>query len=132
MCALNTVNETAQQIVADGFVVFDVNTVNSKSIQHAEGSPSIILGKPGKYLVVFGADVTPGTTAGQLVLLNGSTPVPAADGAFAASIERAIEFATIIEVLPSCKCVDNKVILKVQATAEATVTNASMSIVKVM
>lgn len=41
-----------------------------------------------------------------------------------------ISFATLLRVLPSCCVIDNNAALQVQATAAGTISNASLSVVK--
>lgn len=131
MCTLNTVSTSPQTVAADGFVVFDINTVNGCCIKHAEGSTSVVIPKHGKYLIVFGADITP-TAAGTVQLMNKLVAVPAAAASFTDVTESHIEFATIIDVAPSCRCANNTAILKVQSDVEVVMNNVSLSVLKVM
>lgn len=106
--ALTTVATAAQTVAANGFVGFPTNNLlTGVSIKHPAGSTSVDLIQ-GLYLVTLNADITP-TAAGDTYNIS---------------------FATLLRVLPSCCVINNNLELQVQATAAGTISNASLSVVK--
>lgn len=87
----------------------------------------------GLYLVTLNADVTP-TAAGDigLQLIRNGVAVPGAEATVTGATGDTynVSFATLIRVLPSCCVINNNSMLQVQATAAGTITNASLSVVK--
>lgn len=131
--ALTTVATAAQTVAANGFVGFPTNNLlTGVSIKHPAGSTSVNLIQ-GLYLVTLNADITP-TAAGDigLQLLRNGVSVPGAEATVTGATGDTynISFATLLRVLPSCCVIDNNAALQVQATAAGTISNASLSVVK--
>lgn len=131
--ALTTVVTAAQTVAANGFVNFPTNNLlTGVAIGHTAGNTTVNLLR-GLYLVTLNADVTP-TAAGDigLQLIRNGVAVPGAEATVtgAAGDTYNVSFATLIRVLPSCCVINNNSMLQVQATAAGTITNASLSVVK--
>lgn len=132
--ALTTVATAAQTVAANGFLNFPTNNILSgRSIAHTAGSTTASLGY-GLYLVTVNADLTPaaaGDIALQLVRNGATVPGAKATVTGATGDTYNVSFTTLIGVLRSCCAVNNVANLQVQATAAGTISNASMSIVRV-
>lgn len=131
--ALTTVATAAQAVTADGFVDFPTNNLlTGVAIGHVAGSTAVNLIR-GLYLVTLNANVTP-TAAGDigLRLVRNGVAVPGAEATVTAATGDTynISFATLIRVLPSCCVINNNAALQVQAAAAGTITNASLSVVR--
>lgn len=131
--ALTTVATAAQAVAANGFVNFPTNNLlTGVAIGHIAGSNAVNLIR-GLYLVTLNADVTP-TAAGDigLQLVRNGAVVPGAEATVTGATGDTynVSFATLIRVLPSCCVINNNSMLQVQATAAGTITNASLSVVK--
>lgn len=131
--ALTTVATAAQTVAANGFVNFPTNNLlTGVAIGHATGATTVNLLR-GLYLVTLNADVTP-TSAGDigLRLIRNGVAVPGAEATVTGATGDTynVSFATLIRVLPSCCVINNNSMLQVQATAAGTITNASLSVVK--
>ena len=137
MATLNTINTESQTILANGFLTFATNEVRSGcgcEIVHTAGSNTIELRGAGIYLVTVNADIAP-TGAGLITmqLIRNNLVVSGAEASVtgtAAGVEN-LSFTTLIKVLRSCPVIENQANLQVQLTAPATVSNVSMTIVKV-
>lgn len=131
--ALTTVVTAAQTVAVNGFVNFPANNLlTGVAIGHVAGAAAVNLLR-GLYLVTLNADVTP-TAAGDigLRLVRNGVAVPGAEATVtgAAGDTYNISFATLIRVLPSCCVINNNSELQVQATAAGTISNASLSVVR--
>lgn len=131
--ALTTVTTAAQAVAANGFVNFPTNNLlTGVAIGHVAGSNAVNLIR-GLYLVTLNADVTP-TAAGDigLQLVRNGAVVPGAEATVTGATGDTynVSFATLIRVLPSCCVINNNSMLQVQTTAAGTITNASLSVVK--
>lgn len=133
--ALTAYNTTSQVLLADGLVNFTSNRIlTGKSITHSTNSTDIGL-KRGRYVILAHFDFTP-TAAGDVTfqLLNRNiavagekvTVTSATGDTYTADIN------TLIDIDPSCIAVNNNGILQVQVSAGVTVTNASISVLKVL
>lgn len=131
--ALTTVVTAAQTVAVNGFVNFPTNNLlTGVAVGHVAGAAAVNLLR-GLYLVTLNADVTP-TAAGDigLRLVRNGVAVPGAEATVtgAAGDTYNISFATLIRVLPSCCVINNNSELQVQATAAGTISNASLSVVR--
>lgn len=131
--ALTTVVTAAQTVAANGFVNFPTNNLlTGVAIGHTAGATTVNLIR-GLYLVTLNADVTP-TAAGDigLRLVRNGVTVPGAEATVTGATGDTynIGFATLIRVLPSCCVINNNSALQVQATAAGTISNASLSVVR--
>lgn len=131
--ALTTVGIAVQTVAANGFVNFPSNNLlTGMAIGHVAGSTSVNLIR-GLYLVTLNADLTP-TAAGDigLQLVRNGVAVPGAEATVTAATGDTynIGFTTLVRVLPSCCVVNNNTTLQVQATAAGTISNISLSVVK--
>ena len=128
--ALTTVATAAQTVAANGFVNFPTNNLLTGV---AIGHNTTVNLLRGLYLVTLNADVTP-TAAGDigLQLIRNGVAVPGAEATVTGATGDTynVSFATLIRVLPSCCVINNNSMLQVQATAAGTITNASLSVVK--
>lgn len=135
--SLNAVSIAEQTIAANGFVTFPVNNLlTGVAIRHVAGSSAVSLIR-GLYLVSVNADVIPaaagsvglqlvGTTESVTTNINGAEAV--VTGAADTTVNLA--FTTLVRVRPSCCALNNLTTLQVQATAAATINNASITVVK--
>ena len=133
--ALAAYNTNSQILLAGDLVNFTTNRIlKGKYITHASNSPDVGL-KVGRYLVTMHFDFTP-TAAGDIVfqLLNKNVVIPSEKVTVTAATgsNYTASMTTLIEVDPSCIAVNNNAILQVQISAGATVTNASISVLKVL
>lgn len=133
--ALDAVTVPSQTLAADGYVDFESNRLQTGcSVQHVAGSNTVNLINHGLYLVSVNADIVPATAEPiTLQLLNNGKTVPGAEATITgvAADSAHIAFTTLIRVLKSCPCViDNRASLQVQLTAAGTVSNASITVVK--
>lgn len=131
--ALTTVATAAQTVAANGFLTFSTNNLlTGRSISHAAGSTTASLGY-GLYQVSVNADLTP-TAAGDIgiQLVRNGAVVPGAEATVTGATGDTynVGFTTLIAVMRSCCVVNNIANLQVQATAAGTISNASMSIVR--
>lgn len=131
--ALNTISSATQTLAANGYIEFANNNVlTGVAITHLPGSTSISLTR-GLYMVMANADVTP-TAAGDIAvqLANNGVAVSGAKGSVTGASDTMynIGFTAIVKVLPSCCAINNNASLQVQLTAAGSVSNASVSVVK--
>lgn len=137
MAYLNTINTATQNLLADDFLAFTSNNVHGCecSIRHTAGSNTIELRGNGVYLVTVNADVAP-TAAGliSIQLLRNNFVIAGAESSVTgvAATTAALSFTTLVKVMRSCpNVIDNTANLQVQITAPASVTNASITVVRV-
>lgn len=136
--ALNAYTRAAQTVNAQSVVVFNNNApFTGCSISHAAGGGTISLNKPGIYLVEFNADASTVATAGgsiSMQLTNNGVLVPSAEATATTTVNTAVvnlKFATIVQVLNSCNCVNNDVDLTIiNNGVQANLTNANIVVVK--
>lgn len=131
--AQTTVTTATQTVAANGFVNFSSNNLPaSRAIFHTAGSNTVTT-LYGLYLVAVNADVSP-TAAGDigLRLLNRGTAVPGAEATVTGATGDTynIGFTTLLSIPRSCCVVNNNALLQVQATAAGTISNVSLSIVR--
>lgn len=123
----STVNAftNASQVATPGSLLrFDDGQVTGCSMDFVPGSTTVVIEKPGLYLVEFHGTTVAAT---QTQLLRNNVPVP---GTLQGGTTHT-SFATVIEVPPSCCAVDNSTRLAVQNVGSAaTYQNASLTIVK--
>lgn len=132
---LNAYTQSNQAVAANGLIPFANFKRTGESIRF-NGGTSVNIDKPGLYQVIFNGIVSETTTAGNVILQlhrNGiAVPgaIAEAQSGSATDIEN-LAFATIIEVSPSCCCVDNDSVLTVVNTGVgATLANANITVVK--
>lgn len=137
---LYTYTNTTQSVAVNGVISFNTNGKKTCNITHNEGTGSIVIRKPGIYMVHFNASGANSTlVSGNLVvqmLLNGaavpgSTTTAASSGS--TDIE-AIGFNSIIAALPNCCLMRTNsptVLTFVNAGVAATYSNAAVTIVRV-
>lgn len=138
MCpsTLNTVNTASEALVANAFIDFSTNNVCSGChIKHVAGSTTINLCGEGIYLVEVNVDAVP-TVAGlySIKLVNNGVDVNGAEASVtgAEGSTDNLSFTTLIRVAKPCACNPNMgASLQVQIDAAVTLTNASMTVVKV-
>lgn len=136
--ALNAFTRASQTVNAQSVVVFNNNApFTGCSISHAAGGGTVSLNKPGIYLVEFNADASSVATAGgtlTMQLTNNGVLVPSAEATATVAENTAIvnlKFATIVQVLNSCNCINNDVDLTVINNGiQASLTNANIVVVK--
>lgn len=133
---ISTYSNTNQIVPVDGLINFDTTRIfTGCTVQHADGTPTFTLTKPGYYYVTFNAVVT-ATATGNITaeLINGNDQVPGALSSTTigtANDVSSLAFATIIRVLPSCAAIDNTTKLTINnAGIEATYTNVNINITK--
>ena len=131
--ALTTVVTATQTVAANGFVNFPPNNLlTGVAIGHTAGATTVNLIR-GLYLVTRHAGVTP-PAAGAigLRLVRHGVAVPGAEATVTGATGDTynIGFATLVRVLPSCCVINNNSALQVQATAAGTISNASLSVVR--
>lgn len=130
---LNTIATAEQTVAANGFLQFPTNAVSGgSSIAHTAGSTMTTLGY-GLYLVAVNADLTP-TAAGDigLQLVRNGVAVPGAEATVTGATGDTynVGFTTLLVVRRSCCAVNNNAALQVQATAAGTISNASLSVIR--
>lgn len=136
--ALNAFTRASQTVNAQSVVVFNNNApFTGCSISHAAGGGTVSLNKSGIYLVEFNADASSVATAGgtlTMQLTNNGVLVPSAEATATVAENTAIvnlKFATIVQVLNSCNCINNDVDLTVINNGiQASLTNANIVVVK--
>ena len=132
---INSYTITSQAVTTDDTLNFDTTRIlTGCTVQHADGTPTFTLTKPGYYFITFNGEVT-GTTAGVVVveLINGNLTIPAARASVAVTADEAasLSFATIVRVLPSCPSIDNTTKLAIlNSGVDTTFTNANINITK--
>ena len=127
---ISTVRE--QTIEAGGYIVFDTTNVRRGfAILHVDGTPATLIYPKGVYIVTFNADVVP-TGAGEITvtLENNGVALNSATFTGVAGIGENIAFSYPVSVLKSCECVDNHANLKVSVSADATVLNANLMVIR--
>lgn len=133
--SLNAVSVPEQVLTADAYVDFESNRLQTGcSVQHVAGSNTVNLINHGLYSVSVNADILPEAADPiTLQLLNNGMVVPGAEATITGVVGDTAHaaFTTLIRVLKSCPCViDNRASLQVQLTAAGTVSNASITVVK--
>lgn len=132
---INSYSLISQAVATDSTLNFDTTQIlTGCTVNHADGTPTFTLTKPGYYYVSFNGTIT-GTTAGTVTveLLNGADAVPAALASTTIAVDdvATLNFSTIIRVLPSCPAIDNTTKLSVVNTGVATTfTNTNINITK--
>lgn len=131
--AQTAVATATQTVAANGFVNFPSNNLPaSRAIFHTAGSNTVNT-LYGLYLVAFNADVSP-TAAGDIgfQLLNRGVAVPGAEATVTGATGDTynVGFTTLLSIPRSCCAVNNNAALQVQATAAGTLSNASLSVVR--
>lgn len=132
---INSYTITSQAVTTDDTLNFDTTRIlTGCTVQHADGTPTFTLTKPGYYFITFNGEVT-GTTAGVAVveLINGNLTIPAARASVAVTADEAasLSFAAIVRVLPSCPSIDNTTKLAIlNSGVDTTFTNANINITK--
>ncbi len=132
---LNAYNSANQTIVTNGLVSFPNFNRTGCSIDFT-GETSITIGRPGLYQITFNGIIESSGTSGSVIvqLFKNGMLVPGAvaeaQSTSATDIEN-IAFSTIVEIPPSCNCVNNDAILTVVNTGvEAVLNNANVTVVK--
>lgn len=131
--SLMAVNTTAQDLPIDGLITYATSNKTGCSIGFTNGSNAVAL-RQGLYLVNVSADLL-GTAAGEatLQLLKNGTAIPGAKAVttLAAGGVSNVSFSAVIDVGPSCQCVDNTTTLQAQLqNIAATVNNTVMTVAK--
>lgn len=132
---LNAYNSDNQTITTSGLVSFPNFNRTGCSIDFTGGT-SIAIDKPGLYQITFNGTVESSGTSGNVVvqLFKNGVLVPGAVSeaqlTSATDIEN-VAFSTIVEIPPSCNCVNNDATLTVVNTGvEAVLNNANVTVVK--
>lgn len=101
----------------------------------AEGSATIL--NQGLYLVLFSASVNTGTSPGEITtqINRNDEPIPAAATVLTATADAATEdisIATLVQVAPSCRVVDNsaKITVSNTGTVAGIYSNAVLIVIK--
>ena len=142
--SLTVYNEQAQALQPGQQVSFPnvgVKTGCTNSLVQGASGETVTINKPGLYQVIVNADIL-GTAAGdvQLILERATAANPQAQAVpgaeetvtAAAGTTYNVSFATLVNVLPSCPSVNNRVTLSVQMnTTAATISRANMNIVRI-
>ena len=129
---LDTYNNATQAIEANGVVLFGKNDVQCGcGIQHVAGSSAINVKQGGKYYVsteITYAPTAAGTVTAQLY--NGTNVVAGASDTetIAANGTTTFTITKIINVNPSCACINNNADLSVQISAAGSVTSCNFAI----
>lgn len=130
---LMATNTAPQAVSANGLLEYAAASKTGCSIGFTNGSNAINL-SCGLYQVHVSAEVL-GTDAGEgvLQLLRNGVAVSGAEGSAtltAGNISN-VAFSAIIDVPPSCRCVNNNTTLQVQLlNVAATINNAVITVVK--
>lgn len=132
---LNAYSQSNLTVETDGLLSFANFKETGCSIRF-NGGTSINVDKPGLYQVIFNANAAESAAAGNIAvqLYRNGMEVPGAiaeaESGETTDIEN-LAFSTIVEVPPSCCCVDNDTILTVvNIGVSAVYSNANISVVK--
>lgn len=127
------INTTEQAVAANGIVGLDTGKTTGCSIRYVSGSNAVLLKNAGLYYVSVHANVE-GTAAGAatLQLLNNNVAVAgaAATTTLANGSTANMSFDAVVNVLPSCNCINNIGSLQVQLSAAATVSSIEIVVIK--
>ena len=125
------INTTEQAVATNGIVGLATGKTTGCSISYVNGSNAVTLKNPGLYYVSVHANVE-GTAAGTatLQLLNNNVAVAAATTTLANGSTSNMSFDAVINVLPSCNCINNKGLLQVQLSAAATINSIEVVVIK--
>lgn len=137
-CCKSTIkayNQTSQTILTNGAVTLLNTKVTGGNCKISLDSNGIRINKAGTYLVVVNANAL-ATAAGDLILqlFNKGVAEPGALARVTATTTAVenINFATIITVDPSCRCVDNNALLTfINTGVGATYSNIAVNIIEV-
>lgn len=130
---LMAINTAPQTIPVNGFLEYTASSKTGCSINFTNGSNAIHL-NCGLYQINVSAEVL-GTDAGEgiLQLLRNGAVIPGAEGGATLTVGDIsnIAFSAIIDVPPSCRCVNNSTMLQIQLlNVAATVNNVVVTVVK--
>ena len=133
---ISSYNSTIQTVDSGSAFVFDTNRiVTGCTVGHDAGTTTFTLNRPGYYYITFNTTFTTTETGIATVeLRNGGISVPGASASetiTTAGNTKALSFATIIRVLPSCPAIDNTATITLVATGiDMTETVANINITK--
>lgn len=132
---LDAFTTSAQTLLTGNNISFANNGVlTGCSINHAAGTPTIVLKKPELYYVSFEADVLPSAAETVSVILqNNGVAVPGVATSTTGTTTNTMRVIldTIVEVKPSCCAVDNtKNLIFNNSGVGAVYTNAAVSVIK--
>lgn len=127
---------TAPQTLATGQIIEYASFKQTGEAMETIGSTGIRIKKSGLYYVSFNASAVESGTVGNITvqLLKDGVPIP-----YAVSTEQSagatnvinLGFSTVVEVLGSCGCVENRPTLTVESTGVgATFNIANLTVVK--
>ena len=104
---LNAYNLIPQDVIVDGLINFEINSVRTgNSTYHRADSSIINLCEPGYYLINFNAIGVPtedGDVSVKVVLIDNGEEVPGALSSSSSIKPSSLSFSTIIQVKP-CRC----------------------------
>lgn len=127
------INTTEQEVAANGIVELATGKTTGSSISYVGGSNAVSLKNSGLYYVSVHANVE-GTAAGEatLQLLNNNVPVAGATATTTLTNGGTanMSFDAVVDILPSCNCINNTGLLQVQLSASAIVSNIEIVVVK--
>lgn len=132
---LRAYTDTTQVVAPNGLIPFANYKDTGCSIDFSGGT-SVKINKPGLYQVTFNGYVVESAATGNIAvqLMNNGSKVSGAVAETNSSATTDIEnlsFATIIDVAPSCSCIDNDVVLTVlNEGVAASFGNANLTIIK--
>lgn len=134
---INSYTSTTQNVGVNIPLIFNTNKIKTGcTVTHSEGSSTFSLNKPGFYFVTLKAIGSTTATTGNLTIQmyqNGVAVVDAisTESSTATTDISTLNFATIVQVKPSCCAVDNQTSLTfVNTGVAATYTNVSVTITK--
>lgn len=131
---LRAYTDTTQVVAENGLIPF-VNYKDTGCSIDFSGGTSVKINKPGLYQVTFNGYVVESTATGDIIvqLMNNGSKVSGAVAEANSSttdIEN-LSFTTIIDVAPSCNCIDNGVVLTVlNEGVAASFGNTNLTIIK--
>jgi hypothetical protein len=139
-CGINCLSATSanQTILSNTAIPFNtINLLQGNSIDFSGGT-SILLDKPGIYLINVNANVLEASTTGTITMqiqkngVNINGAVASANSASTTDSEN-LSIMTLVKVLPSCCMVDNNANITVLNICVASVySNANITIVKLV
>lgn len=123
------VNNTSQTVLANGNVAFaTVKIANGIKLQNN----SVIVPYRGIYYIIFSADVMPAATGELTITIRNNNDIIATSTINATEdITERITIPTLLRIRPSCCVLDNAANITVTLSAEGTVTNADIIVMKV-
>ena len=132
---LRAYTDTTQVVASNSLIPFANYKDTGCSIDFSGGT-SVKINKPGLYQITFNGYAVESTETGNIVvqlISNGSKINGAAAEVNSSSTTdiKNLSFSTIVDVSPSCNCIDNDVVITVlNEGVDASFGNANLTVIK--